>query len=351
MSIKMLEKSTPASWLTELPPLGMDAKSIVADFRRYFSHTLGRDRHTKYAYYMYEALVLTLRDRLWERWKNTRYAYEADGGVRRAYYLSMEFLMGRALSNAMLNLGVTEPVSKALYEMGLTLEELAECENDAGPGQRRPRPAGGLLPGQLRHAAAAGDGLRHPLRIRHVPPAHRERPPGRGTGPLAAQTATPGNWSGRNTRSASSIGGRTEATATPTAAPMGWRWVDTHDVLAVPYDVPIPGYSNGTVNTLRLWSAAATDEFDLEEFNAGSYTESVAAKNMPPKTSPWCSTPTTPARTARSCACASSISWPRPACRTCWIAGNAPWRGFQPVRRKELLPAQRHPPDHAPCRN
>jgi starch phosphorylase len=85
-------------------------------------------------YYMYEALVLTLRDRLWERWKDTRYAYEEDGGVRRAYYLSMEFLMGRALSNAMLNLGVTEPVSKALYEMGLTLEELAECENDAGLG-------------------------------------------------------------------------------------------------------------------------------------------------------------------------------------------------------------------------
>ena len=121
MPTQMLEKTTPATWLTELPPLGMDTKSIVADFRRYFSHTLGRDRHTKYAHYMYEALVLTLRDRLWERWKDTRYAYEQDGGVRRAYYLSMEFLMGRALSNAMLNLGVTEPVNKALQEMGLTL--------------------------------------------------------------------------------------------------------------------------------------------------------------------------------------------------------------------------------------
>ena len=74
MPTQMLEKSTPAAWLTELPPLGMDAKSITADFRRYFSHTLGRDRHTKYPYYLYEALVLTLRDRLWERWKNTRYA-------------------------------------------------------------------------------------------------------------------------------------------------------------------------------------------------------------------------------------------------------------------------------------
>jgi starch phosphorylase len=58
------------------------------------------------------------------------------------------------------------------------------------------------------------------------------------------------------------------------------RWVNTHDVLAVPYDVPVPGYRNDIVNTLRLWKSEATDEFDLEEFNAGSYTEAVAAKNL-----------------------------------------------------------------------
>jgi starch phosphorylase len=56
-------------------------------------------------------------------------------------------------------------------------------------------------------------------------------------------------------------------------------WVDTTDILAVPYDTPIPGYQNGTVNTLRLWKATATEEFNLEEFNAGDYAESVAAKN------------------------------------------------------------------------
>src|SRR5699024_4434542 len=57
------------------------------------------------------------------------------------------------------------------------------------------------------------------------------------------------------------------------------RWVNTHDILAVPYDIPIPGYCNGTVNTLRLWKAEATDAFNLDEFNAGRYPESVAAKN------------------------------------------------------------------------
>jgi len=56
-------------------------------------------------------------------------------------------------------------------------------------------------------------------------------------------------------------------------------WVETHDVLAIPFDTPIPGYQNGTVNTLRLWKATATEEFDLAEFNAGDYAEAVAAKN------------------------------------------------------------------------
>ncbi len=278
MSIKMLEKSTPEPWLTELPPLGMDAKSIVADFRRYFSHTLGRDRHTRYAYYMYEALVLTLRDRLWERWKNTRYAYEENGGVRRAYYLSMEFLMGRAFSNAMLNLGITEPVNKALHEMGLTMEEMAECENDAGLGN------GGL--GRL--AACFLDScstLRLPVvgyGIRYAYGMFRQRIEN------GYQVEEPDHWlrSGNlwelerpEYTQRIKFGGRNEAYL-KTDGTMGWRWVDSHDVLAVPYDVPIPGYQNGTVNTLRLWSSAATDEFDFEDFNSGSYTEAVAAKNM-----------------------------------------------------------------------
>ncbi len=58
------------------------------------------------------------------------------------------------------------------------------------------------------------------------------------------------------------------------------RWANTQDVLAVPYDVPMPGYRNDTVNTLRLWKSEATDEFNLDDFNAGSYTEAVAAKNL-----------------------------------------------------------------------
>ncbi len=62
-------------------------------------------------------------------------------------------------------------------------------------------------------------------------------------------------------------------------ASMRAHWKYTNDVMAVPYDVPVPGYRNGTVNTLRLWKSTATEEFDLNEFNAGSYADAVAAKN------------------------------------------------------------------------
>ena len=75
------------------------------------------------------------------------------------------------------------------------------------------------------------------------------------------------------------FGGRTASYRDSTGATR-YGWEDTSDVLAIPYDVPIPGYRNGIVNTLRLWSSAATDEFDLGEFNAGSYSEAVASKNL-----------------------------------------------------------------------
>src|SRR5690606_12667073 len=96
-----LRKSTPVPELTELPPLGRHQASIASDCRCYFSHALGRDKYCKSAHYTFQALALTVRDRLMERWKRTRYTCE-EHGCRQAYYLSMEFLMGRTLNNAIL---------------------------------------------------------------------------------------------------------------------------------------------------------------------------------------------------------------------------------------------------------
>lgn len=257
--------------LAPLPPLGMDSEAISFDFRRYFAHTLGRDDHCTSSHYPYKALALTVRDRLIERWKLTRSHYE-ESDCKRTFYLSLEFLMGRTLSNAILNLDISKEVDQAFIELGINLDHIRESEPDAGLGN------GGLgrlaacfldscatlqLPvrgyglryeyGMFRQHIANGQQIEDPDHwLRDGNPWELERP----------EYTQQIKFCGRTEH----INGRV-------------RWVDTQDVLAVPYDLPVPGYRNGTVNTLRLWKAAATDEFNLDEFNAGSYTESVEAKN------------------------------------------------------------------------
>jgi len=273
---KDLSESSPNESLFRLEPLAMDGDGIARDFQHYYSHTLGRDRNCRSAYYPYKALAITLRDRLMERWKRTRHAHD-QVNCKRTYYLSLEFLMGRALGNALLNLGVTEPTKRSLHEMGLLYEELESAEMDAGLGN------GGLgrlaacfldscatlqLPvkgyglryeyGMFRQLIEDGRQIEEPDHwLRDGNPWELERPEYTQRIPFGGRTEDYRDEHGRRHR----------------------RWIDTHDVLAVPYDIPIPGYENDTINTLRLWSAAATDEFDLGEFNAGSYPESVAAKN------------------------------------------------------------------------
>ncbi|MDD5247755.1 MAG: glycogen/starch/alpha-glucan phosphorylase [Rhodocyclaceae bacterium] len=265
-----------AGELFELPPLGMDEESLALDIRRYFGTFLGRDKYCRSTHYPYQALVLALRDRLMERSKRTRYAYE-EQGAKHAYYLSLEFLMGRTLNNALLNLGLGSTTEAVLRRLGLDIEEILDNENDAGLGN------GGL--GRL--AACFLDScatLQLPVMgygIRYEYGMFRQYiDDGR-------QVEEPDHWlrdgnpweleRPEHTRRVQYYG-RTEFYKDARGQPRA-RWVDSNDVLAVPFDTPIPGYRNDTVNVLRLWSAAATDEFDLGEFNAGSYPESVSAKN------------------------------------------------------------------------
>ncbi len=262
--------------LLNLPPLGMDGEALALDVRRYFGHFLGRDKYCRSSHYPYQALAMAVRDRLMERWKRTRYAYE-EAGAKHTYYLSLEFLIGRTLNNALLNLGFDGAAAAALQRLGLHLEELIDTEHDAGLGN------GGL--GRLAacfldscatlQLPVVGYGIRYEYGMFRQRIEHGE------------QVEEPDHWlrdgnpweleRPEHTRRIQ-YGGRTEHYRNAHGV-MCVRWIDSHDVLAVPYDLPIPGYRNGTVNLLRLWRAAATDEFDLGEFNAGAYTESVAAKN------------------------------------------------------------------------
>jgi glycogen phosphorylase len=272
-----LHKSHPNEHLFNQPPLAMDAEGLALDFKRYYANTLGRDQSCRSAYYPYKALAIVMRDRLMERWKQTRQAHnQAD--CRRTYYLSLEFLMGRALSNAMLNLGIGNAAEQALFDLGLLMEEIAGTEPDAGLGN------GGL--GRL--AACFLDScasLQLPVKgygLRYEYGMFRQLIEN------GYQVEEPDHWLREGNQwelerpeytQRIQFGGRTDFFRDPTGRMMV-RWVDTQDVLAVPYDIPVPGYRNETINTLRLWKAAATDEFDLGEFNAGSYPESVAQKNQ-----------------------------------------------------------------------
>jgi starch phosphorylase len=271
-----LSESKPSAELTELPPLGMDPESLGTDFKSYFSNTLGRDKHCRSIYYPFKALALTVRDRLMERLKKTQYAYE-EADCKRTYYLSLEFLMGRALGNAMLNLDLAKNMTEGLRNLGLVLEEIAESEQDAGLGN------GGL--GRLAacfldscatlQLPVRGYGLRYEYGMfrQHIENGHQVEEPDHWL-----RDGSPWEIERPEYTQRVKFGGHTETVKDHTGRQVV-RWIDTHDVLAVPYDIPVPGYRNGTVNTLRLWKAEATDEFDLGEFNAGSYPESVEAKN------------------------------------------------------------------------
>ncbi|MFZ4855236.1 MAG: glycogen/starch/alpha-glucan phosphorylase [Desulfuromonadaceae bacterium] len=262
--------------LTELPPLALDADGLTHDYRRYFTYSLGQNKYCHSVNYFYKALALTVRDRLMERWKKTRYTY-IESHCKRGYYLSLEFLMGRTLGNAMLNLGITDAASDAMHGLGIKLEDLAEAEKDAGLGN------GGL--GRLAacfldscatlQLPVMGYGIRYEYGMfrQRIVDGHQIEEPD--------HWLRDGNpWEQERPEFTQRVrfGGHSEHYITESGE-RRVRWSNSHDILAVPYDIPIPGYRNGTVNTLRLWKSAATDAFDLGEFNAGGYAESVATKN------------------------------------------------------------------------
>lgn len=261
--------------LTKIAPPGRDSASLADDFKQYFNHTLGRDGRHNAPHYEYIALAMTLRDRLMASSNNTRHSYEKQDS-RRVCYLSMEYLLGRSLRNAALNLDLNDEVSEALENLGLNEEDIVEQEHDAGLGN------GGLgrLAACFLDSCATlglpviGYGIRYQYGMfrQNISAGHQIEEPDawlRGGHPWEIERSEyeqPIHFGGRIEYYFDDEGRRHT------------RWIDTHDVLAVPFDIPVPGYHNGTVNTLRLWSAVAIDEFDLNEFNAGSYTEAVAAR-------------------------------------------------------------------------
>ncbi|MDA3808005.1 MAG: glycogen/starch/alpha-glucan phosphorylase, partial [Thiomicrorhabdus sp.] len=259
-----------------LQHIGMEKEDIETDFLRYLCHTLGRDIESE-DYYLFKALSYSTRDRLMSRWKKTWEAYNADDH-KKAYYLSMEFLIGRSLTNNLLNLGIENETQQAMYDLGLNLEEIEEAERDAGLGN------GGLgrLAACFMDSCATlqlpvmGYGLRYEYGMfrQLIQNGFQIEEPDHWL------EAGPYPWEVQRTEYTQVIkfGGYSRQYIDPHTGQMIAHWEHAEVVEAVPFDVPIPGFKNDTVNTLRLWSATAQEGFNLSEFNAGSYHEAVADK-------------------------------------------------------------------------
>lgn len=246
-------------------------KSLKNSIAYKLMFSVGKDPGIASEYDWLNATLLAVRDRLVERWLRSNRAQHSQD-IRQVYYLSMEFLQGRSLSNALLSLGLYDTVSQALDEMGLNLEQLVVEERDPGLGN------GGL--GRL--AACFLDSLAT-LGL-----------PGRGYGIRyeygmfqqqiikGQQAESPDNWlehgdpwefDRNNIRYRIFFGGRIQQEGKIS------KWVETEEVLACPYDQIIPGYDTDATNTLRLWSARASSEINLGKFNEGDYFAAVEDKN------------------------------------------------------------------------
>jgi glycogen phosphorylase len=243
-------------------------EAIKQDFLHHLKFTLAKNEYNATDNDRRIALALTVRDRLIERWMQTNDAYY-DRNVKRVYYLSMEYLIGRAMGNNVINLDLEDSVSRAMQDLGLDWNDLREEGLDAGLGN------GGL--GRLAacfldsiatlQLPGIGYGVRYDYGI-----FRQEIRDG-------FQVEEPDNWLWHGDpwqierpeyQVPVYFGGSVRQEHSP-AGEMEFRWVDRDAIYGVPYDFPVPGYRNNTVNNLRLWTAKASEEFDLEFFNNGDY--------------------------------------------------------------------------------
>lgn len=256
------------------PPASVDG--FVKQFLANLNFDQGVSLSASDANDQYLALAGTVRDYLMARWLEDQ-TRQREQQAKTVCYLSAEYLLGKQLDNNLLAARLGEIATEALEQCGISMDDMREVEVEPGLGN------GGL--GRLAacfidslatmSVPTIGYGIRYEygiFRQTFVDDQQVEQPdawlrmgsPWEFPHPEAAQTI--------------SFGGRTETYDDNGVERT--RWIPDWNVLAVPYNMMVPGYHNGRVNTLRLWRAAATNAFDLRIFNSGDYEESVRAQTF-----------------------------------------------------------------------
>jgi len=257
--------------------LGLDPASIKHSLGHRLLYNIGKNLGAATNRDLFQSTAYVVRDRLIERWIETMRSYEHSGS-KRVYYLSLEYLLGRALQNSLINMDINEECRQALYDLGVTLEAVEEMEPDAALGN------GGLgrlaacfldsmaslrLPGfgygiryeygMFNQRIEAGRQVEHPENwLRYGNPWEFPRP----------ETLYPIKFYGRVVETRDETGRLQN------------DWCDSEEIMAMAYDVLIPGFGTNTVNHLRLWSAKASRDFNLTYFNEGNYIKAVSEKNQ-----------------------------------------------------------------------
>jgi starch phosphorylase len=250
----------------------LDSKSIKEGIQEHLRYTLAKDEYSSDDWDVYKSIVLTVMDRLHERWINTQQSYYKEDR-KRVYYLSMEFLIGRLLDNAIINLGIQDEVREAVTEMGYDYDKMRDVELDAALGN------GGL--GRLAACfldsmatlgiAGYGYGIRYDFGIFHQQIEQGfqvERPDtwlrfGNPWDIVRPNVFYPVYFYGES------------VPYTDEKGALRFKWQNGQKVMALAHDMPVPGYKNDTVNNLRLWKATSPKSLDLRSFNQGEYIDAI----------------------------------------------------------------------------
>lgn len=252
-----------------------DKNAFKEAYLNKFIKTYGKPLEEGSAQEKYDVLARLIKDLLSDQWYETNQYYKKKR-VKEVYYFSIEFLMGRLLTNNLVNLGLKNIVKDGLDELGISLADLEKEEPDAGLG------SGGLgrLAADFMDSLASQSFAGHGCGIRYRYGMFEQRIEN------GEQVETPDDWlkkgylwEFRRPDKAVEVrfGGKVRVQYVD--ARMVFSHEEYESALAVPYDIPLVGYRNGIVNTLRLWSAEAPEEeFDYYSFQRGDYMKAVERK-------------------------------------------------------------------------
>ncbi|MEN9895387.1 MAG: hypothetical protein RIR97_1239, partial [Pseudomonadota bacterium] len=260
-----MNKITPG----ELPapaPRVSDPAVLAAEIIERLTYRIGKDAKVAKPHDWLTATIMVIRDRVIDRWmESTRKTNEA--GAKRVYYLSLEFLIGRLMRDAVSNLGLMDEMRAALASLGVDLDAVAGLEPDAALGN------GGLgrLAACFMESMATVDISAYGYGIRYVHGLFRQQMSDGWQIELPENWLAHGNpWEFDRRESSYEIGfgGGVETIGAMEDKPRH-VWKPGERLIATAFDTPVVGWRGKRVNTLRLWTAQSIDPILLEQFNAG----------------------------------------------------------------------------------